>query len=78
MPRGVRGSGKPRKSVDERIGEIDKAIDVHKKEIAALMVQRKALLKDKKNENKDELIKVVAESKLTPDQLRELINKVKN
>ena len=77
MPRGVRGSGKPKKSIDERINDIDKAIAVHKKEIAELTAQKKALLKDKKNENKNELLKVVSESGMTPEQLRELIDKVK-
>jgi phage shock protein A len=77
MPRGVKGSGKPKKTIDERIADIDVSIAGLKKDVSDLMAQKRSLQKEKKNENKNELIKVVAESGLTPDELLDLINKAK-
>ena len=77
MPRGVKGSGKSKKTIDEKIADIEKAIAANKEAIADLMAQKRALMKAKKNENKNELMKVVAESGISTDELRELIGKIK-
>ena len=77
MPRGVKGSGKTKKTIDEKIEIIEQTISDHKKTIADLNAQKRALIKSKKNENKNELIKVVAESGISTDELRELIDKIK-
>ena len=77
MPRGVKGSGKTRKTTDEKIADIEKAIAANKQATADLMAQKRALVRAKKSENKNELIKVVAESGMSTDELRELIGKIK-
>ena len=77
MPRGVKGSGKSKKTTDERIAEIEKAIAESKKVTAGLLAQKRALMRTKKSENKSELIKVIAESGVSTDELRELIGKIK-
>lgn len=77
MPRGVRGSGKTKKTTDEKIADIEKAIAANKMATADLMAQKRALVRAKKSENKNELIKVVAESGMSTDELRELIGKIK-
>ena len=77
MPRGVKGSGKARKTVDERIADIEKTIAGHKKSISTLNAQRRTLMKTRNSENKNELIKVVASSGMSADELRELIGKLK-
>ena len=77
MARGVKGSGKTRKTIDERLADVDGAIAGHKAAIADLMTQRRQLAKLKKNENKNELMKVVAASGISTDELRELIGIIK-
>ena len=81
MPRGVKGPGKTKKTtkktIDEKIADIEKSIADHKKAVSLLNAQRRALHKTKKSENKSELLKVVAESGMSADELRELIAKIK-
>ena len=77
MPRGVKGSGKSRKTTADKIADIEKAIAEHKKEIANLNAQKRALVKKVDSESKNELIKVVADSGISTDELRELIGKIK-
>ena len=78
MPRGVKGSGKSLKTADQKIIDIDKDIETHKKAIADLMMTKKSLIKEKNKEDKEEVKRVAARSGLTADELRALIEKHKN
>jgi len=75
MARGVKGSGKDQITTDEKIASIDKEIESHKKAITELTKNRKTLLKNKKNEDKEEVIKIAAESGLSAAELRDLIDR---
>jgi len=78
LPRGVKGSGttpRARKTLDEKIADIEKNIDAHKSAIAELTTQKKTLLEEKEREKTGELLKVIGESGMTADQLLELIQK---
>ena len=77
MPRGVRGSSKDLRTIDEKIIDIDKEIESHKQAITDLSKDRKALLNAKAEEDKEEVRKIAAESGLTAAELRELIDKHK-
>jgi uncharacterized coiled-coil protein SlyX len=77
MPRGVRGSGK-NKNIDERIADIEAEISAQKKTVAALNAKKRKLLKEKNDESKNALMKIVANSGMTEDDLRNLIDKIKN
>ena len=72
MARAAKGS-----AIDEKIIEIDREIESYKKAITELAKSKKALLNAKKNEEKEELKRIAAESGLTASELRELIEKHK-
>ena len=72
MARATKGS-----NIDEKIIDIDKEIESHKKAITELTKNRKSLFNAKKNEEKEELKKIAAESGLSAAELRELIEKHK-
>jgi len=80
MPRGVKGSGTPRtpkKSIDERIADIEKTIEAYKKQISELTAQKKALIEEKELERTSELLKALKETGMSTDQILELIKKNK-
>ena len=83
MPRGVKGSGpvKPQKSIDEKLTETDieleKLEEDYKNTLASLKAKKKELLAAKKQEEKDELARVIAESGMSLDELRVLIEENK-
>jgi hypothetical protein len=80
MPRGVKGSGTPRKSrkpTDERIADLDKKIEQKKREIADLNDQRNGLLESRELEKTNELLKLISDTGLSTDELLELARNAK-
>lgn len=73
MPKGVK------KSVDyaASIEEIDKKISTNKEIINTLKKEKTKLLREQKNADKNKLLEIVSESGLTPEQLSELVSKIK-
>ena len=70
MPRGVKGSGsgKPKKSIDEQIAEAEE-------KIAEWTSKKKALVATKKEKEKEEVAKIIADSDLSLDEIRTLLAK---
>ena len=76
MARGKPGAGpttpRVRKTIEVRIADIEKSIEDHKRVIAELSDQRKALLEEQKLEKVNALLKVMEENGMNVDQLMEL------
>ena len=74
MPRGVKGTGKDLRSVDEKIADAEKEIEEHKKAITELTKGIRGYKKEKKTEDKEAVRQIAAESGLTAVELKALID----
>ena len=61
------------KPIGERIAEIEKDILAHKAAISELAKAKKKLMREKRNEENQELAKIAISSGLTPAELQELL-----
>jgi septal ring factor EnvC (AmiA/AmiB activator) len=80
MPRGVKGSGTPkkaRKSIDQRISELQATIQEKKDSIKSLEDQMKMLYEEKKREQTTEILNVLKDTGMTPEELLELAKSAK-
>ena len=79
MPRGIKGSGTPKikKAIDDRIAAIEAEIEGHKAAIEKLAGDRKELIAEKRRETTNELLKVIEQSGMSPEQLLELVSGAK-
>ena len=75
MPRGEKGTGAPRrrKSIEDKIADLDRSIEAHKNTIAELTNQKKVLIGEREREKTQELLKVMEASGMTADELIELV-----
>lgn len=67
MPRGRRTE--TGKTFDQQIAEIDAEIEDYKSKIADARQRRKALVEEKKQQDMNELLSVLAQSGKTPEEL---------
>ena len=70
MARGVRGSGK---SIEKRIEEIDDKILGYNEKISHLKDKRNELVEAQNKAEYEVVLKIIIDSGLTPDELKELI-----
>lgn len=79
MARGVKGSGKPRnvKTFAEQIEEIDAEINMLKEKLAETKNKKRVLLKSQKQFEMDEIQKLILKSGMSPESLKEMIEKSK-
>jgi hypothetical protein len=78
MPRGVKGTGtprKPKKTIDEKVSDIDVAIEGLKAKIAELNKEKKSLLETRETEKTTELLKVINDSGMSASDLLALVKK---
>jgi septal ring factor EnvC (AmiA/AmiB activator) len=67
MPRGRRAETE--KNFDQQIAEIDAEIEDYKSKIADARQRRKALVEEKKQQDMNELLSVLAKSGKSPEEL---------
>ena len=67
MPRGCRAETE--KTFDQQIAEIDAEIENYKSKIADARQRRKALVEEKKQQDMNELLSVLAKSGKSPEEL---------
>jgi len=75
MPRGVKGSGTPKKikPVEERIAEVDLTIEALKKQLADANALRKALIEEQQRKDTQAILDAMKVSGLNTQELLDLI-----
>jgi chromosome segregation ATPase len=77
MPRGIKGSGKNYKTIEEQIEELDAKITDYKEKVNEAKKQRQQLEETKEKADYGQLLRAIRDSGLSVGDVVELVNEKK-